>query len=92
MTPRAVEHQHIPDDCVPGKLGYDGRVTHLYKQTAEQPMCARGFARPGGWIALGDVGRDGICATCLERARAGLEPAKRRKLEYMPTIDPWNPS
>lgn len=55
------------------------KTSHLYKGTFSdpgQPMCKRGYEAAGDIsIFRGNVGEKGICAVCLRRARAGLDPA-----------------
>ncbi len=54
-------------------------VAHLYKGdfvNVGDPMCKRGWNRgKGGYSVWRNViGRKGICAICLRRARANLNP------------------
>ena len=55
------------------------KTSHLYKGDffdPGQPMCARGYEKAGDYsIWRGNTGKNGICLTCLRRARADLEPA-----------------
>jgi len=56
--------------------------SHLYKGTFTDPglpMCRYGWNRDKGTsysIWRGNVGRKGICRTCLKRALAGLPPVE----------------
>jgi len=54
-------------------------VAHLYKGTFNevgQPMCKRGYEAEGDIsIWRNNIGPKGLCAVCLRRARAGLNPA-----------------
>ena len=56
-----------------------GQVTHLYKGTFANvglPMCKRGWNRDGGTsysIWRNNIGKGGLCKTCLKRALKGLE-------------------
>jgi hypothetical protein len=71
----------IPDGYIPG-LGRDipyPRLAHLYKGDFSEPglpMCPKGWNRDNGEsysIWRGNVGRDGVCRTCMKRAEAGRD-------------------
>ncbi len=71
----------IPDGYILG-LGRDypnPNISHLYKGDFHDPglpMCARGWNRDNGQsysIWRGNMGKSGVCKTCLKRARAGLD-------------------
>ena len=69
----------VPEGYITG-LGRDfphPLLAHLYKGTFGEPglpMCWRGWNRDGGTsysIWRGNVGKKGICKTCLRRAHEG---------------------
>jgi hypothetical protein len=69
----------IPDGYIPG-LGRDvphPRISHLYEGTFHDPgnpMCKRGWNREDGYsIWRGNIGKGGICKTCMKRAKLGLQ-------------------
>jgi len=78
---RGVYKDEIPDGYIPG-LGRDyphPKKAHLYKGDLSdpgKPMCKRGWNRDSGQsysIWRGNFGRDGLCETCLKRAKQGLD-------------------
>ena len=71
----------IPDGYILG-LGRDyphPKISHLYKGDFSDPglpMCRKGWNRDNGEsysIWRGNMGKRGVCKTCLKRARAGLD-------------------
>lgn len=72
----------IPAGYIVGlsRIRPDTTVAHLYKGTFADPglpMCARGWNRDGGEsysIFRNNVGKRGVCRTCMRRAKAGLPP------------------
>lgn len=72
----------VPDGYIAG-LGRDfppPPLAHLYKGDFSDPgfpMCARGWNRDDGEsysIWRGNVGKKGICKTCMRRALEGKPP------------------
>lgn len=74
----------VPKGYITGLLrepgSHQNRVAHLYKgdfHDPGNPMCINGWNRYDHTeysIWRGNVGRKGICKTCLKRANADLEP------------------
>jgi hypothetical protein len=70
----------IPDGYITGlsRRRTNAQVAHLYKGTFGDPglpMCKDGFEEAGDIsIFRGNSGPRGVCARCLKRARAGLNP------------------
>lgn len=71
----------IPEGYKPGidRIGGESKITHLYKLNEDgefgYPMCSDGWNRGeyGYSIFRGHISKVGICSTCLERARKGLD-------------------
>ena len=76
-----MENIKIPEGYKPGidRLGGEKKITHLYKIDEDgefgYPMCKDGWNRGeyGYSIFRGCISDIGICETCLERAKQGLE-------------------
>lgn len=78
----------VPRGYITG-LGRDNphpRIAHLYEGPFHEPgnpMCRHGWNRDDGQsysIWRNNVGRAGICKTCLKRARAGLRGVEPKEL------------